>query len=431
VTQRKKKSILLVMPDFPIPPKRKIHHDYLPIGLLKIGTYLRHAKGYSVELIFGNRKPSMIPDEIWITSLFTYWSEYVGRSAKYYRSLFPKAKVIVGGIYASLMPEHAKLLTKATRVHQGLYMPAERWAKTHSLDYSLLGKNVDFQILHGMRGCFRRCEFCGTWKIEPREEFDFEITKRIRSNHVIFYDNNFLRHPNIKQILSELANVRYNGKPVIFECQSGFDGRIMDEEIARLLKKARFINPRIAWDHSLFDERMIREQIGMLTRAGYKAKDIYVFILYNWNYDFHTCESKRLKCWEWKVQIADCRFRPLDSTSDHYNPRKRQSSKDYFIHPLWTDEEVKLFRANVRRHNICVRHGFGFYSRMLEQMRLPKEKQKRLLKLSMLNKSALKQALPDAWFPDEYHGPDRKQAPIESFIDIAYVASDKPATEII
>jgi len=412
LSRRSEKRILLVVPDFPIPKKRKIHHDFLPIGLLKIGTYLKQAKGYSVELVFGNQKPVPAPDEIWITSLFTYWSEYVQASAKHYRALFPKAKIVVGGIYATLMPEHAKAATGATTIHLGVHKTADKWAKTHPLDYSLLGEEVDFQILHGMRGCFRKCKFCGTWRIEPREEFDSRIWKRIRSNHVIFYDNNFLRNPKIREILKELAEIRHMESSVVYECQSGFDGRILNDEIALLLKKARFVNPRIAWDNSLGDEGMISEQLGMLKKAGYPAKDIYTFILYNWRYDFRTCETKRLRCWQWGVQISDCRFRPLDRLFDHYEPRQSQTSRDYFIHPSWTDEEVKLFRANVRKHNICVRHGFRFHSRTLEHMKLPK---KELVELNKMPKSVIKEVLPDAWFPEEYHGPDHKQSRVEMF----------------
>ena len=29
---------------------------------------------------------------------------------------------------------------------------------------------------------------------------------------------------------------------------------------------------------------------------------------------------------------------------------------DYYISPLWSDDEVRQFRRNVRRHNICIRH---------------------------------------------------------------------------
>lgn len=410
------------MPDFPIPKKRKIHHDYLPIGLLKIGSYLRQAKGFSVELVFGNQQPKDGPDEIWITSLFTYWSEYVHASANHYRALYPKARIIVGGIYATLMPEHAKTATKASKIHLGVHKTAEKWARTHPLDYSLLGKEVDFQILHGMRGCFRRCKFCGTWRIEPREEFDSRLAKRIRSNHVVLYDNNFLRNPKIRQILKKLAAVKYDNRSVVFECQSGFDGRILSDEVALLLKKARFVNPRIAWDNSLEDEDKIRQQIGMLKKAGYPAKDIYTFILYNWEHDFRECETKRLKCWQLGVQISDCRFRPLDRLSDHYEPRRSQTSRDYFIHPSWTDAEVKLFRANVRKHNICIRHGFRFHSRALEHMKLPKRE---LVELNEMPKSVIKQVLPDAWFPEEYHGPDRRQLHIEKFETLANFADEE------
>jgi len=72
------KRILLVEPDFPIPPKSKNHKNFLPIGLLKIASYLR-AKGNKLRLIRGTPKnivdieiSNFLPHEIWITSLFTY-----------------------------------------------------------------------------------------------------------------------------------------------------------------------------------------------------------------------------------------------------------------------------------------------------------------------------------------------------------------------
>jgi len=420
----RRKKVLLVCPAFPIPSKRKIHHDYLPIGLLKIGTYLRHRKGYEVQVVIGNGKPDITPDEIWITSLFTYWSEYVHESAAFFRSLFPDAKIRVGGIYASLLPDAARKGTGG-EVHQGVYRPAEDWCRVNGVDYSLLSDTVDFQIAHGMRGCFRRCKFCGTWKIEPKETFDFGIAGRIVKNHVVFYDNNFLRNPRINDILRELSTVRVNGKPVRFESQSGFDGRIMDHELANLLKEARFINPRIAWDNSLDDADKIHEQIQMLVKAGYKAKDIYVFMLYNWNYDFQTLEKKRLRCWEWGVQISDCRYRPLDQLFDHFNSKKRQTSRDYFIHPEWADDDVKKFRANVRKHNICVRHGFRFYSKKLELMHVSRRLARESKRMS---KREIKRAFPDAWFPEDFHGLDAYQTKLECLVNESDIKSSVPQT---
>ena len=87
-------------------------------------------------------------------------------------------------------------------------------------------------------------------------------------------------------------------------------------------------------------------------------------------------EMKRIKCWEWNVQIADCRYRPLSQLYDNYNGRKiGQTLEEYYIHKKagWTDMLVKQFRKNIRRQNICIRHGFPFYSKEFEQKRTKKE----------------------------------------------------------
>lgn len=391
-------NILLVQPNYPIPSKRKINHDFLPIGLLKIGTYLKHANNHEVRLVFGNTDPQYEVDEIWISSLFTYWSKYVKESVDYYRKLYPSANIKIGGIFASLMPDYCEKIT-GIKPHVGTFDEAERWCAENFVDYSLLENKVDFQILHGMRGCFRKCKFCGTWKIEPEMYFDRDIAKKVNSNHVVFYDNNFLKNDNIKLILKELAEKRVNGKHVIYESQSGFDGRILDQEIANLLKKARFINPRIAWDNSFNDWPQIEKQIDYLVTAGYQRKHIYVFILYNWEHPYSTVENKRVKCWEWGVQISDCRFRPLNQTYDNFNSKKEQTQSDYFIHEKWNDVEIKQFRKNVRRHNICVRHDFAFYSPDLEHFKIDK---KEYLKLKDLLKNDIKKKLDRVWFPDDY-----------------------------
>jgi hypothetical protein len=85
-------------------------------------------------------------------------------------------------------------------------------------------------------------------------------------------------------------------------------------------------------------------------------------------------EEKRINCWGWKTQIADCRFRPLNQLYDNYNPMAiAQTNDDYFISNQWTDQLVKQFRKNVRRQNICVRMGYEFYSKTGERKKIAKE----------------------------------------------------------
>ncbi|MDD5178551.1 MAG: Fe-S oxidoreductase [Candidatus Nanoarchaeia archaeon] len=362
------KKILLVEPNFPIPTKSKNHSNFLPIGLLKLASYYRK-EGNQIELIRGNKEASFYPDRVFVTSLFTYWADYVKETVQYYKKLYPKSKITVGGIYATLMPKHCKEYVGCDKVFIGQHKGADKCKPAYDL------VDVDYQIIHGMRGCTNKCPFCGIWKLEQKSFKNAEqIKKEICSNHLIFYDNNILVNPYIEEILEMLANTTYQGKALRCECQSGFDGRILMKKphLAEMLKKARFENVRVAWDFP-YSQRaidIVEGWIQLLEKAGYNRKDIYVFMIYNWDYDYIHMELKRRQCYKWGVQIADCRYRPLDQTFDRYNGRiKNQTSEDYFIHPNWTDKKVKQFRRNVRKHNICIRHGILWrdYDQALER----------------------------------------------------------------
>lgn len=346
--------------------KSRNHKNFVPIGLLKLSSYYKK-NGHDVKLVIGNDKADFVPDEIKITSLFTYWSKYVIDCARFYRGTYPKSKITVGGIYATLMPEHCKKETECDDVYHGVFEEAEKLEPDYEIYEKLIGSKLDFQIIHASRGCIRSCDFCGIKILEPETVFEHSLKDKIKKNRLVFYDNNLLANPYIEQILEEISNLKINGRAVRCESQCGFDGRLLTPEKAKLLKKARFEYPKIAWDGPFDQHQEIKEQLDFLIQAGYKAKDIAVFMLYNWDLPFEEMERKRLKCWEWKVQVADCRFRPLDQTFDNYNPIKRQTNDDYHIHKNWTDEEVKQFRKNVRRHNIAARHGFKYYSASLER----------------------------------------------------------------
>jgi radical SAM superfamily enzyme YgiQ (UPF0313 family) len=217
------KKILLVEPLFPTPDKSKNHANFLPIGLLKIASYLRD-EGYEIQLIRGKGFVNFYPDEIYITSLFTYWASYVKDSVQFYKNLFPNSKIIVGGIYATLMPEHCKQFTGCDEVFIGQFEQAENSKPAYDL------VDINYQIIHGMRGCSRKCPFCGIWKIENLSfKNASQIKNEICSNKIIFYDNNILINPDIENILEMLSNTTYQGRVINNECQSGFDGRILSK----------------------------------------------------------------------------------------------------------------------------------------------------------------------------------------------------------
>ena len=412
------KSVLLVEPNFPIPAKSRNHKNFLPIGLLKIAAYLR-TKDIDVRLIrFDNddfiktqelnldyfsdikneEEDEFVPDLICVTSIFTYWAKYVKYAVSYYKRKFKDVPVLVGGIYASLMPQQCKEYTGCDEVIFGVIEEAEKVIPAYDL------VDVDYQIIHTTRGCIRKCKACGVYNIEPEWSSKKSIKNEIVKKKIIFYDNNILANPFIDNILDELIELKSQRKISYVESQSGFDGRILRKrpELAKKLKDAGFKNPKIAWDGPYKSKEKIKKQIEILVDGGFNSKDISVFMLYNHELPYEEREKKRVKCFEWGVQITDCRFRPLDEIKDDYSPHKTngQTSEDYFIHEKWTDAGVRKFRRNVRRNNICVRHDVDYHSSLLERKKIPQEEAKVFRESSY---EEVKDKLPDAWTPAIFH----------------------------
>ncbi|WP_440952216.1 radical SAM protein [Methanococcoides sp. FTZ1] len=416
------KNVLLVEPKFPTRTKSRNHKNFLPIGLLKLASYYAKEEDNVIQLVRGKTLPTEfeVPSLIEVTSLFTYWSEYVWETVEFYRDQFPDPKktvIRVGGIYASLHFEKEDFKEKCAKYNvtptKGVIAEAENCVPNY--DLVMTDDNpIDYQIVHTSRGCARKCSFCGTWIIEPEFKSRKKIYPLIKDGiekglrNLVFYDNNLFYNPHMENILKELAELKSQKDIGWCESQSGFDGRILlkRQNLAPLLKKAGFRNPRIAWDWGYSQWPEIKKQLDVLVKAGYNQNSITIFMIYNWDLDFTEMEKKRIKCLEWGVQISDCRYRPLSQLHDYYKPLKDQNDgESYHINPNWTDAEVKQFRKNVRRQNICIRQNFEFHSKLLEHKRYSKEEYYVLQKMPL---SERKRYLPDLWLPDQINPPENR-----------------------
>ncbi|NOR47101.1 MAG: hypothetical protein GQ533_03510, partial [Methanosarcinaceae archaeon] len=154
-----KQYILLVEPKFPTRTKSKNHKNFLPIGLLKLAACYKKKKKCKVELARGETLPKTFktPSRIEITSLFTYWSEYVWDAVKFYRENFPDPDVTeirLGGIYASLHYENKEFQDRCKRYNvnpiKGVQEEAERFFPYYELLNN--GNSIDYQIVHTSRG---------------------------------------------------------------------------------------------------------------------------------------------------------------------------------------------------------------------------------------------------------------------------------------
>jgi hypothetical protein len=69
-------------------------------------TYCRY--GVNPEFIRKDLESMPVPRAILVTSLMTYWYPGVQETIQLLGSVFPEAPILLGGIYASLLPEHAR-----------------------------------------------------------------------------------------------------------------------------------------------------------------------------------------------------------------------------------------------------------------------------------------------------------------------------------
>ena len=125
---RRSKKVLLIEPNY----TRK----YIPLGLAKIATLVKQSGG---EVVFKRKYESVGEDIICITSLFTYDSQKVHEvlNSIYSPLVRIKAKVFIGGVYASLMPEKIKEKYSSINLFKGYSKKLDSFSPDYSIDWGL------------------------------------------------------------------------------------------------------------------------------------------------------------------------------------------------------------------------------------------------------------------------------------------------------
>lgn len=190
----------------------------------------------------------------------------------------------------------------------------------------------DEQWIRLSQGCRHQCPFC----YEPKEEKMFPIPEIVK-NKVGIMDMNLTDKPGALELIKRLGEIRVDGKVVHYELICGIDWRTLTQEMANALKASRVQRPRIAWDFGYEDQFKIKDAINMLIKAGYKCKDIMVFMICNWEIPFAVCVKKLFQCGIWGVKVGDCYFDGQTSPN---------------VEPIgWTEAQIKTFRRFVRKQN--------------------------------------------------------------------------------
>jgi len=255
------------------------------------------------------------PDLVLMTSGMTYWYPGVQEAIRLVKVRYPKVKIILGGIYPSLTPLHARDCSGADYHIQGegefstlqlvdeltgnLRPPSDLPASLDQLPYPAydLGRVSRFLPLLTSRGCPYRCSFCASFKtyngfrqrnpMAVVDEMEYYV-HQYRADHIVFYDDALLINPQ-QHIIPMLREVVRRSLRVSFHTPNGLHPREIDPYMAELMRSSGFATIRLSFETSnpqrqremrcKVSNEALEQALVHLEAAGYRRHQIEVYAL--------------------------------------------------------------------------------------------------------------------------------------------------------
>jgi len=248
-------------------------------------------------------------DAVFLTSVMSYWYPGIQLAIEEIKKVSPEAPIILGGIYATLWPEHAKQACQPDFLCTG---PIDGCAKTLAnflgLDPAPKRRERPWYLLPGLfdqtgywavrtaTGCPFSCSYCASRIVSgaflprsPQEvisEISFLYARGIRQ--IAFYDDALL--VDFKSRLGPiLKGLLHKDIRIAFHTPNGLHARLINKDVARLLVRANFQSIRLSLETTnpvrqeetggKVTSRDLEEAVKNLLSAGMPAKAIGVYLL--------------------------------------------------------------------------------------------------------------------------------------------------------
>lgn len=256
------------------------------------------------------------PDLILVTSGMTYWYPSVIFIVNYLREFYTDTPIILGGIYATLAPDHARKSINVDRVIEGecenriLDILSEVTgidSKISEPDYGNIDNipfpafelydDLNYLPLLTSRGCPLRCTFCASNKISGkfrRRSVDSvidEITyfqNKYKCKNIAFYDDALL-YEKEDHLLPILEGLLYKGFDLNFHTPNGIQANEIDQNAAGLMYRAGFKTIRVSLESTEESRKKdlsykvtvegFVSAVNHLTESGFQKNQIETYIL--------------------------------------------------------------------------------------------------------------------------------------------------------
>ncbi len=253
--------------------------------------------------------PDLKPDFIFITSLMTYWYPAVRDMADTMRALFPGVPIVLGGVYATLCPDHAKRIVRPDFIYTGQRFDSLITFLSGLLDCHIeppsnfprpayeLYPDLRSVAIETSRGCPNKCSFCASkilcreYQRRPVEAVFGEILfwhKNRSIRHFCFYDDALLHQPAL-HFVPLLQRIVAAEQDIFFHAPNGIQPKLVDRHMAELLFRAGFKTIRLSFESSAPHRQQamslkvtnieLERAVDALHRAGFRKQDIGVYVL--------------------------------------------------------------------------------------------------------------------------------------------------------
>ncbi|MCC7265455.1 MAG: radical SAM protein [Candidatus Latescibacteria bacterium] len=227
------------------PIRRHYHRFGLPRQLL--GEYLRTQPPF---------------DAVLVQTTMTYWYPGVQEVIEEVRAASPRSAVVLGGVYATLCPAHARSLG-ANLVVEGrelepLWQLLGVRGETAGLPYWEGYERLETGVVKLTEGCPFRCTYCSVPQLYPgfsgdveRTLAEIELLVRCGARRLAFYDDALLFQEE-ELLLPLLAELIRRGYGLELHTPNALNARFITPAVAELMVRAGFRSFYLGFESSAY-----------------------------------------------------------------------------------------------------------------------------------------------------------------------------------
>lgn len=198
-----------------------------------------------------------------IQTVMTYWYPGVQEVIEDIRAYSPQTTIVLGGVYATLCPQHARRLGADLVIERDYLAPLwELLRLTPQLQEAPLWEAyADLRVgtLKLADGCPFKCTYCSVPQVYPpfaarpleRVLAELAWLRQCGAQHIAFYDDALLFKPD-QILLPFLRQVMQRGLEAHFHTPNALNARFMTKDMARCMVQAGFRTFYLGFESSAY-----------------------------------------------------------------------------------------------------------------------------------------------------------------------------------